>query len=189
MAWPLYAIQAAGMGMKSFSDWLNSRAQAQQAREDANRARMTGSMVRESGVQAAGKIDLGVDARIAKQEVAYSHSGVDLASGSLAKVIAQTKMVGALDAATTVNNAFRSAWGYDMHASDLERFANREDQAAQWNLFAAIFPIAGQIVQGSSGGQSDTGAPDNTWEMSDEDQTQRGDGVANDTVENAEPGG
>jgi hypothetical protein len=152
-------LVAAGIGLKAYAGYKASQAQAAQARENARRARMLASDALARGEQKAGTVDLVSSKRQGAQVAAYGHAGVDTGSGSAAKTIADTAMIGALDSEIVRNNAFREAWGYELQASSLDSQAKREESAARWSLLAAVFGGATQFAgAGGAEGGADSGA-------------------------------
>jgi hypothetical protein len=143
---PAAAMMVVGVGLQAYSAYRAGKAQAAQAKENARRARMLASDALQRGEQKAGMVEIATTMRTGAQEVAYGHAGVDTTSGSAARTIATTAMVGALDATIVRNNAFREAWGYELQARGLESAAREAEVAARWSMFGALFGGAGQVA-------------------------------------------
>jgi hypothetical protein len=155
-------LVAAGIGMQAFGGYQASKARAAQDRENAHRARMLADDALQRGEEKAGIVELASSRRQASQVAGYAHANIDPTSGSAARVVSTTAMIGALDAAIVRNNAYREAWGYELTASSLDVQAKREDRAALFSLFGAVFGGAGQLaaMAGPSGAPSPAGWSD-----------------------------
>ena len=59
-----------------------------------------------------------------KQQAALASNGVDLGEGSAARMIAETDILGEIDANTIAANAVQAAWGYRIQAVNFRNEAN-----------------------------------------------------------------
>jgi hypothetical protein len=115
---------AALIGLTALQTYSQYQAQKQQSRYqqsmlDAN-ARMAD--IRAEDAIARGETDAGIVRTRAKkmvgsQRVAMAAQGIDIGSGSAVDVQEDTARMGALDALTVKNNAWREAWGYKAEAA------------------------------------------------------------------------
>lgn len=85
---------------------------------------------------------------LGSQRAGYAAQGVDLSSGSVGDVAADTALMGEVDALTVRNNAMREAWGYKVEAQqtrDKAKYARESGRAGQsaGNVAAAGSLIAG----------------------------------------------
>ncbi len=140
------ALMAVGIGLNAYANYKAAQAQAAQARENARRAKMMADDALQRGEQKAGMVELAGSMRQGAQLAGYGYAGVDPTSGSAARTISTTALVGALDAAIARNNAFREAFGYQLQQRSFDQAAQATEQAATLNLFAAIFGGAGQLA-------------------------------------------
>lgn len=135
-------LLAAGTGLQAFS--------AYQAGQDAkSMAAVQAQIARD---QAADAIDRGkveeeahrrkVAATLGNQQAALGANLVELGSGSASDILADTAMLGELDALTIRNNAEREAYGYESRA----RVSEYEGaQAARKGTFDAV----GSLLSGA----------------------------------------
>jgi len=65
------------------------------------------------------------------QRAAYAGQGVDINTGSAGEVQAESQTMGALDAITIKNNAWREAWGYRVQAENYRSDARFAKVAAR----------------------------------------------------------
>jgi len=148
---PLLILAGAGIALKAYADYKAGQAAEDRARENARRAEMTADLALQRGEQKAGLVELASARRQGAQVTEFAHAGVDPTSGSAAKAVSTTAMIGALDATMVRNNAFREAWGYRLQGADFTQEAQRVDDAATFNLFADVFGGAAKIY--SMGGK------------------------------------
>lgn len=76
------------------------------------------------------------------QRVAAAANGVDVGDGSALEAQAQTGEMGAIDALTIKNNAWKKAWGLNQEAAN-ERFAGEYAQIAAKGTAAKTYAAAG----------------------------------------------
>lgn len=67
---------------------------------------------------------------VGSQRANMAAQGIDVNSGSAADVQGSTQAIGALDALTIKNNAWRTAWGYNVQASNYTSQGAFQKQAA-----------------------------------------------------------
>lgn len=118
-------VSALGNGI-SQSSALHSQADYQRlvAGENARLAEIKAGDAMERGDRAANKADLQTSRLIGAQRASYGAQGVDVNTGSAAKVQSDSATLGALDSLTIKNNAWREAWGYKVQA-DNDAFAGK----------------------------------------------------------------
>lgn len=143
------ALLAVGIGLQAYSRYKAGQEQAEQARENARRARLMADDALQRGEQKAGLIALGYSVREGAQLAGYGHAGVDPTTGSAARTISTTAMVGALDAAIARNNARREAFGYETQGLSFQRAAATTESATMFNLFGDVFGGIWQLAAAS----------------------------------------
>jgi hypothetical protein len=62
-----------------------------------------------------------------RQQVSLASNGVDLGEGSAARMIAETDILGEIDANTIAANAVQAAWGYRTQATNFQMQASMRD--------------------------------------------------------------
>lgn len=132
------------MGMQGFgavTSAFGARSSAQatknadnyQAAVDANNVQydaMQASMAIVQGQQQTNAERLKYGALKGTQEARLAANGVDIHEGSAANILADTKMMSTIDAATIADNAAKSAWGFQVQgANDAANAAMMRAQA------------------------------------------------------------
>jgi hypothetical protein len=113
------------------------------------------------GELAVQQIQQQVKQVIGGQRAAFAAGSIDVSSGSAAEVQADAAYLGAIDAATSRNNAAREAWGYRVQKEDLLKQAEitRRTGKAQGDalraqgsaaLAGSLFGAAGSLLSGAS---------------------------------------
>jgi hypothetical protein len=149
---PFAAI--AGTGLELIANESETRAKEKEARENARLAQRAAVDALERGAREAGQARMGTSRLVAQQRVAYANSGVDPTVGTAARVQAETRAMGELDARTLENNAAREAWGFrtyglkyrDQAQLEATRGANR----AAATVLGGVGRFAGSFGSGST---------------------------------------
>lgn len=140
----------AGLALLNFAgsaaqSWGQQQAAFQQAQFDRLQARMADMAAgdaRQRGAQEAGRVRMQGSRIVGEQKAAMGASGVDPSTGSPLALMADTRLISELDAATLQNNAAREAWGYSVQAESLRLRAKQAEQAGS---FAAAGTILGGL--------------------------------------------
>lgn len=123
---------------------------AEQNKQVANQAAADARM---RGARQAGLVRLQASQLAARQRVAYANSGIDVTQGTPVQTAASTAATGELDAQTSLNNAAREAWGYEVAAN---RYQQQEklagDKLGQQQLGITLGAFGQAVGAGSSGG-------------------------------------
>lgn len=120
----MMAGSMAGQSVSSFgtaysqSEAMRSQGdyQARMAEANANLANIKALDADQRGNLAANRLDMQTTRMIGTQRAGLAAQGVDVDYGSAAAVQKDTATLGALDALTIRNNAWREAWGYKTQA-------------------------------------------------------------------------
>lgn len=145
------------VGAKNQADALKEQAEYQKTVSDSN-ARMAEFNANDAlkrGEQDAHLIRREGDQVVGAQRAGYAGQGVDVNTGSAAKVQAETRMLSAADMLTAKNNAWREAWGYKveaMNATNAGQFAVKAAKNAAANTLLtgglnAFSTVAGGVAQ------------------------------------------
>lgn len=153
------ALTAALVGTTAYTAYAQS--QAQRAQGDYQN-QMAQTNAKFAGLQAADAISRGDQAAtiqgqktqglLADQRAGMAAQGIDLSSGSAAEVQKDSSAMGALDALTIRNNAFREAWGYQMQGANFQAQGAFASMAG--NNSANMSLLTGGLQAANSGWQS-----------------------------------
>lgn len=141
--------------------------QKQQYDLQARLQEMQGADAIDRGNKAAEQHLKATKGMIGSQRAAMGAQGVDVNDGTAAEIQRDTAALGALDAMTIKNNAWREAWGYRMQAlqsrqaGEMSELAGNQ-QATMTYLTGGMQALgslakAGYYYQGGSGGSNDSG--------------------------------
>jgi hypothetical protein len=83
-----------------------------------------------------------------RQRTAYAAGGVDPFSGSAAQIAQETRTIGAIDALTIKNNAYREALGYEAQALSLRGQAEMTRQAGRAESRATLVTGGLSLLRG-----------------------------------------
>lgn len=122
-------LLSASMAMGAVSSASGAYAQSQAAKTQGDLSRTiyeaNATLANEAAAEAiargdrqANQVKIGAKRLIGAQRAQLAASGVDVNSGSALDVQADTAGMGAMDALTAKNNAWREAWGYKAQALD-----------------------------------------------------------------------
>lgn len=110
-------MQAGGGLMGAVGAYESTAARKGMLATDAKIANWQASQALISGQQQEESSRLQSGALFGKQRAQLAANGVQLGSGSALDLLAGTKFIGNLDAATIHENALRTAWGYQTQAA------------------------------------------------------------------------
>jgi hypothetical protein len=161
------AAQFGGMGMKAGGAYTSAMAQQGANRANAQIAEYQAGQAIQNGQTNVGNSRLRVAQVKGEQRAAMAANGVDLGEGSATDVLASTDLLGDRDAATIMDNALRTAWGYQVQEAQYKN-AN-ENIHPGLDFFSSLFGSAtstqgqqsfsnlGQSMGGSSAASSGGG--------------------------------
>lgn len=105
----------------------NAESAEAQAQDSINRGNAAADEVRRRNRQALGT-----------QTAAAAANGADISTGSALDIFGDTAQFGELDALTTVNNAQREAYGYEVQASNYKAQASAAKQQGNVGAFSTL---------------------------------------------------
>jgi hypothetical protein len=111
------AMTAASAYGQSKATKAQGRYEQQVAEQNATLANMQAEDTLAQGAKAATQHHVQTKGLIGAQRAVLASQGIDANTGSALDVQADTAALGALDELTIRNNAWRSAWGYKVQAS------------------------------------------------------------------------
>ena len=117
--WAQLAIGAAGTYTQAQAQRSQSRYEQQRLELNARIAGLQAEDARVRGEEAVDASQRATRRTIGSQRAAMAAQGIDVASGSALDIQEATAGLGALDALTIRNNAYREAWGFRMQELDL----------------------------------------------------------------------
>ena len=123
---------------------------AQVARNNAVIANQNADYAIAAGQQKAATESMKNAATMGKIKTAQAASGIDVNTGSAAKVQAGAREIGALDTATVLNNAELQAYGYRSQATSFKAQAGLDTLQAEQAPLGADIAAAGGLLSGAS---------------------------------------
>lgn len=142
--------------------FMNAKATADQMDADAANLELKAFLGREKakdararGAEAEGAIRMKTTQAVADNKLAYVQGSADVGSGSPLDLLADTRMVGELDALQARNNGFREAWGYDAQATLDQAAAGRIKKNRNMALVGSFLgPLANVAVLAGGKGKA-----------------------------------
>lgn len=168
------AVSAYGAASKGAADQAMYGYQAGVAQLNAKIAKQNADYTREAGGTVAYQSGLKTGQQVAQQKVAQSASGIDVNTGSAAKVRADTLELGQLDQSTIRTNYAKKAYGYEVEAATKEAEAGADlvagsqaKKAANINVASSILgtvsSVSSKWMQGSQAGMFGGGSSSNPY--------------------------
>lgn len=158
------AQQAAGSAQQAAAD-----SQADLADYNAHIADLQAKDAVEKGAQDESNFRSQVRGAIGNQRGGLAANNVDVGYGSAVDVQADAAHLGELDALTIRSNAARTAWGFQVQATDLRRSADIARKTGIWQAAAgnvaattANYAAAGSVIAGGSMLLAKYGMPSST---------------------------
>lgn len=139
------SVTVIGSLIQANSQYEAGQQDRQLGQANARFAELAAGDARQRGESEAGRIRMATSRMAGQQRVGAAVSGVD--GKSTEDLMADTRMMGELDAQTTRNNAAREAWGYTVQASQQRRYGA---QAASRGANQAAGTILGTFAQSLS---------------------------------------
>lgn len=138
------AASAAGEAQKQAAE-----ADAKQLEGNAKLARAAAFDAEHRGNVEAGKAREQAGRVVGEQREAYGSSGVDVNSGTAARLQDDTRAIGTIDAQTILNNAAREGWGLRTQADQMVKQAKQARQQGGWAKENAGAAVTGSILTGT----------------------------------------
>lgn len=165
-------VAAYGAAAKGSADQAMYGYQAGVAQLNARIAKQNADYTREAGGTAAYQSGLKTGQVVGQQKVAQSASGINVNTGSAAKVRADTLELGQLDQSTIRTNYAKKAYGYEVEAATKEAEAGADlvagsqaKKAANINVASSILgtvsSVSSKWMQGSQAGMFGGGSGSN----------------------------
>ena len=140
------AVQAYGAAAKGSADQAMYNYQAGVAQLNEKIAKQNADYTREAGGTAAFQSGLRTGQIVGQQKVAQSASGIDVNTGSAAKVRADTLQLGQQDQATIRTNYAKKAYGYEVEAATKQAEAGADLVAGSEAKKASNINVASSIL-------------------------------------------
>lgn len=140
------AMVAAGAATGAYAQYKAGQVQNEMAKRNAAMARQAAADAKERGAREEEKVRRRTSALIGRQRAIIGGSGLSLESGSALNVLADTEMLGELDAQTVQNNAAREAFGYEVQAQNFVFEGELAEFAGNWGAVSTLFQGAGQAL-------------------------------------------
>jgi len=140
------ATSAFGAASKGSADQAMYGYQAGVAQLNAKIAKQNADYTREAGGTVAYQSGLKTGQQVGQQKVAQSASGIDVNTGSAAKVRADTLQLGELDQSTIRTNYAKKAYGYEVEAATKEAEAGADLVAGSQAKKASDINVASSIL-------------------------------------------
>lgn len=111
-------------GVSAYNQYQNGRYQASVANQNAETATAQANDAINRGNAAAEQRRVQMRQQLGTQAATLGAGGADLTSGTALDITGDTAQFGSLDALTTLNNAQREAYGYQVQATNYENQAS-----------------------------------------------------------------
>jgi hypothetical protein len=155
---PVLLALTAAQGVMNFSAnrkaAANARAQGEYEgnvlEQNADLADLAAADATARGITDENQVRGTVRKVLGSQRAAYAAQGIDLSSGSVGDVAADTALMGELDALTIRNNAMREAWGYKVEAAQTRDKAKYARQAGRQGQSAGNMAAVGSLLTAGS---------------------------------------
>jgi len=152
---PILGIVGAGMGalgqvQQGAAQAAQARYQAQVAENNAIVARRNAAYATQAGEQRAYDVGLRERARAGHYTAELAASGIDVNTGSAAKVRQTQAELGAESQATTMQDAILQAYGYRTQATGFEAESRLQRAEAPYDIFGGVLGGVGTLASGAS---------------------------------------
>lgn len=110
------ALLVGGTLLSAYEKYQTGQAEAAQLEQQAKVREMQAADARLRGQSEAGLSRIQTSTLVQEQKLDFAAAGVDVSVGTPTDVYANTRQMGALEAAIIENNAAREAWGFQVGA-------------------------------------------------------------------------
>ena len=150
MAWVAVSVAAIGAGISATAAIEQGQAAKSAADANASAQRQTAiSAENSAAIQASGK-QQATRKLIASQVTAAGAGGIDSSTGTPLTVEGQTAQMGELDSLRIINNAQRTAWGYNTQANIDEFQGNAAQTGGYMSAGGTLLSSAGSAYFGGA---------------------------------------
>jgi hypothetical protein len=143
----LQGVGTAWLGTEQAQD--DSRSAIRQGELEVASANYNARQLERKSTLDAAKTRLEGSQLIARQRTAYANSGVAVDSGTPLSVMANTRGINELDAATIENDGRRAAWGQKLMAEQSKENTQAKLRAAKRQQIGSILGGIGQFTGGA----------------------------------------
>ncbi|ECF1701250.1 hypothetical protein E1B77_09915 [Salmonella enterica subsp. enterica] len=145
----------AASGMQAYQQYQTGKYQADVANQNADLAEAQAGDAINRGNAEASKQRRQTQQLKGQQAAAMGAAGGDLSSGNALDIFGDTAQFGALDSLTTVNNAQREAYGYQVSAANSRAQADAANSQANFGSFATLLtaPVNAYGMYSMAGGE------------------------------------
>lgn len=150
----MVAVTVASTAASAYSQHQSSKYQSAVAEQNSDVAEAQAQDSINRGNAEADQRRREMRQRQGTQAATLGATGADLSSGSALDVFGDTAQFGTLDALTTVNNAQREAYGYQVQSSNYQAQANAADAAGKSAMTQTLLtaPLKAYGAYGAGGG-------------------------------------
>lgn len=145
----VFALTAIGAMTRAAGDFQAGTYEFEQAKKNRALAEASAADAMLRGEQEASRYRTRGTQVIGEQRAAAGASGIDVSTGSISEMAADTRMFSELDAQTARNNAAREAWGYQVQADEYAEQARMAIRRRNFGLAGNILGGAGDVIRGS----------------------------------------
>ena len=141
MCSPAIALAGASIalgGLSAYNQYQTGKYQAAVANQNADIAHAQANDAINNGNQAADQRRTQMRQQLGTQAATMAANGADLSSGTALDISGDTSQFGTLDALTTVNNAQREAYGYQVQESNYRSQASAASQQGNMGAFTTL---------------------------------------------------
>lgn len=152
MGYVAAAASIIGAGISAYGAYKQGQDSGDQQRLNMQLGQVSAADALQRGATQVGQIRTRGTQVQAQQHLAYANSGIDAQSGTPVDVMASTRMMSELDAATARNNAARAAWGYRTQGVQYAQQAALDQQNGNLRAAGTLLGGLGQAASYYRGG-------------------------------------
>ncbi|EOC1317147.1 hypothetical protein ACI09J_001769 [Cronobacter turicensis] len=134
----LAVTSLAASGVSAYNQYQNGKVAADVARQNADVAQAQANDAINRGNAEADQRRREMRQKTGQQTALMAAQGSDISSGSASDILNDTVQFGTLDALTTVNNAQREAYGYQVQAANYEAQADAARKQGNMGAFGTL---------------------------------------------------
>lgn len=141
MCSPAIALAGASValgGISAYNQYQNGRYQAKVANQNAETAQLQAEDSINRGNIEAERRRTQIRQQLGSQAAALGGTGADLSTGSALDIFGDTAQFGELDALTTINNAQREAYGYQVQSQNYKAEASSARKQGNMGAFTTL---------------------------------------------------
>jgi len=134
-------------GVQAYGQIQQGNYEAKVENQNAQFLEGAAGVAQQRGGNAAGLRRMKGSQDIGEARASAGASGLDVGSGSVVDMIADSRMLSELDAQTETNNAAREAWGYKVQATEARARAKLAKTKSRYNAAATLLGGLGSTVE------------------------------------------